>query len=126
MSKYSVRNPFNRNTINNAVQGKPTVKVVTKELEVEDMNKVKKIKGKRQHRVHNHRIFNYRGITFFLISNGDQTTVCVMNPLTSQPEPKIVVNRADAVRAAQTLSKLQLTEKYLEEMSIGEVAAIEK
>lgn len=101
MSKYS--NQVARNEEDLVVE---TVQVVQKPV---------KAKAPKKRRERPYRIFNYRGITFFLINKGDNTIICTLDA-DKKPHPRIEVPRAQAIKAAQALAKLSITESTLDEM----------
>lgn len=81
---------------------------------------VAKVKKSRKPRLH--RIFTYRGVPFFLSpskQNADHTIISIMNKETNTPEPQLTVPRSEAIKAAQSLAKIVLTEEYLSGLEVN-------
>lgn len=63
-----------------------------------------------------HRVFNYRGITFFLVTKNETSVVYILDKATGNAKPCIQVSRRDALKAAQALAKIAITEAELESL----------
>lgn len=79
-------------------------------------------KAKKTRKPRLHRIFTYRGVPFFLSpskQNADHTIISIMNKETNTPEPQLTVPRSEAIKAAQSLAKIVLTEEYLSGLEVN-------
>lgn len=90
-----------------------TAPVVVNETSLPSQAPVAPARERKPRAPRTHRVFNYRGIRFFLVAHGMETMVSILNPETNQPEPKLTVAKENALKAAQALATIILKERYL-------------
>lgn len=64
-----------------------------------------------------HRIFVYRGITFFLVAKDENAQVCILDTDTQVPRVILEVPRAASMQAARVIAKIESLERELQGLS---------
>lgn len=65
------------------------------------------------------RSFEYRGLNFFVVFDGEAANVSVADPKTKQPSMRARVSRGTYMKAVQAIAKMVLAEQDLKTMELA-------